>query len=190
MGSSPSLPPSLPPSARRVGVSKSESSLDGDRAIQTANLKSQCIMQCRRRDIQDNASLADVHCPLDVWRTCTWSVRRPIRMHDKQRHFPTVQKPEREGGREGEIQRGRLNRCVRKSLKSKSYLGNSIPDHTEREREREREPNLYCCASEISDCLYSPVRRSPSSFPPPHTFLLSDSDRSRPPRARFTRLPI
>ena len=102
-----SLPPSLPPSARRVGVSKSESSLDGDRAIQTANLKSQCIMQCRRRDIQDNASLADVHCPLDVWRTCTWSVRRPIRMHDKQRHFPTVQKPEREGGREGG--RGRYN---------------------------------------------------------------------------------
>ena len=101
------LPPSLPPSARRVGVSKSESSLDGDRAIQTANLKSQCIMQCRRRDIQDNASLADVHCPLDVWRTCTWSVRRPIRMHDKQRHFPTVQKPEREGGREGG--RGRYN---------------------------------------------------------------------------------
>ena len=32
--------------------------------------------------------------------TCSWSVRRPIRMHDKQRHFPTVQMPYEEGGRE------------------------------------------------------------------------------------------
>ena len=133
-----------------------------------------------------------------LWRPCRvgQSVGRPTRTHDRD-IFPQWRRWA--CGEEGrkEIQRERLNRRVRKSLKSKSCLGNSIPDHREREREvggeRGGAPNLYCCASEISDCLYSPPQPCSSSFvlvpPSParravasHTFLLSDSDRSRRPR--------